>query len=141
MKPVFYSAVFVVILSLYSCTKDTIKPANFVINKEIAIHDCTNFSANTIKYSICFDAVTNESRCPIDAICIWEGYATAQFTLTSGTTNHIFSLSTLLSNKNIVLQNDTTINGINMVLTSLAPYPGELVYNHPPYIASLKITQ
>jgi hypothetical protein len=141
MKPVFYMAVFVTILSFYSCTKESIKTENFAIDKDIAINNCSNFTVNAVNYSICFDAVINESRCPINAICIWEGYATAKFTLTSGSTNHTFSLSTLLSNKSIVLQNDTTINGIKIALTKLAPFPGELVYNQPPYIASLKITQ
>jgi hypothetical protein len=141
MKPVFYIAVCVIIPLFYSCTKESIKTENFSINRDIGINNCSNFTANAVNYSICFDAVTNESRCPINAICIWEGYATAKFTLTSGGTIHTFSLSTLLSNKSIVLQNDTTFNGIKIALANLVPYPGELVYNQPPYIVSLKITQ
>lgn len=141
MKQIFCVAASVVLLSVFSCTKETNQSQSFKINRDITIHNCSNFTANNTTYSICFDTVTNESRCPKDAICVWEGYATAKFTLTSGTTNRNFSLSTMVINNTMALQNDTTINGITIALANLAPNPREIGSGKPPYVATLKISQ
>jgi len=111
---------------LYSCTRETITPEKIVLKNDIAIYGFTNLTANAINYSICFNSVPNESRCSTNAICVCEGYTTAKFTLTFAGNSQTFSLSNEVINKTINLQNDTTINGIQVAITSMVPYPNTI---------------
>ncbi len=75
--------------------------------------------------SICLNSV-QDSRCPSNVMCFWQGVAEANFTLKTGTAEIKFKLATLkLGN---VYSNDTTINNIRFVLKDVTPYPGEAGY-------------
>ena len=48
-------------------------------------------------FSIAFVGVTEDSRCPVDVVCVWEGDAAAAIELTMGTgPTHAFTLHTAL---------------------------------------------
>jgi hypothetical protein len=63
-----------------------------------------------------------ESRCPIGAQCIWEGYASAQFNLiVDGNTESTFDLSTIDMKPHLKI--DTLIEGLTFRLKDITPYP------------------
>ena len=87
---------------------------------------------------ITFEAVESDSRCPMDAICVWQGDAVARFLVeqsaapSSGLT---LKLHTTLDPKN------GTAHGFRVELLTLQPYPRAATGTKPEdYIASVKIT-
>lgn len=105
------------LLSFSSCYKDVIK-SDFNLNDTVSINAKQMLTNRAESFSITFDSVKNDSRCPEGVICIWAGNAWAVFNYTKGRNAVFFTLSTLQS-----LGNDTTIDGYNIKLISLLPYP------------------
>jgi len=79
-----------------------------------------NIDGNDLK--LCFDAVVSDSRCPANAVCIWEGAATATFSFTKNAHTHRFNLSTITMLPNYT--KDTVIAGYKIEFINLSPYPG-----------------
>jgi len=87
--------------------------------------------------AIRFDGVTNDSRCPGDALCVWAGDATVRvLVIMSGGVASSFELHTF--DLKPVQHLDLTI-----ALESLSPYPFASKGPIPPgdYRAALKITR
>jgi hypothetical protein len=88
---------------------------------QISIHDCAHpiFSDNGTR--LCFDSVVEDSRCPSNAECIWQGVAVCKFSFLTNGKTHSFTLSTLSSpgfyNKEII------ISGYKIEFINLTPYP------------------
>lgn len=80
---------------------------------------------------ICLDSVYNDSRCPSDLVCVWEGDALAAFTLANNDLLRRFYLHV-----NTNFQNDTVIGGISVKLLKITPYPNS---NHPINRAEYKV--
>ena len=72
----------------------------------------------TITY--CLDSI-NDSRCPDNAVCIWQGYAAAKMNLTINQVTHKVILNTPISYPPFT--NDTTIAGFRFKLVDVTPYP------------------
>jgi len=62
----------------------------------------------------------DDCRCPIGARCAWEGYASAEFQLTTKKGKCNFTLDT---HSPPIFKNDTTIDGIKYQLKEVLPYP------------------
>ena len=60
---------------------------------EFKLHDTVegNLNGNFVKLG--FAAVVSDSRCPANAICVWQGAATATFSFSKNGSNHLFNLS------------------------------------------------
>ena len=70
-------------------------------------------------YRLQFDSVLNDSRCPLNSVCIWEGYALVSIRLImEGNYEYLFILSTYN-----YIKTDTLINNINFKLVGLTPLP------------------
>jgi hypothetical protein len=68
------------------------------------------------------DSVNEDSRCPINAYCVWEGNVEVHLDLIYGGSSRTkFTL-----NLNPKFQTDTIINNIHFMLISVTPHPGEL---------------
>lgn len=67
---------------------------------------------------ICLDSVFNDSRCPKELVCVWEGDALAAFTLTKND-----QVSSFILHDNAKFPQDTIIEGIAIKLLKIAPYP------------------
>ncbi len=64
----------------------------------------------------------NESRCPEDVVCVWQGYASARFNLiVDANFEYIFDLAT--DSLSPELKNDTLISGLKYTLLDIKPYP------------------
>jgi hypothetical protein len=86
--------------------------------------------------TICFDNLEQDSRCPVNADCIWRGIAVANFTLKNGTQEVKFKLANYTL---APFTNDTTINEVRIILKNVTPYPGEAGYSTQKKTAILEI--
>ena len=59
--------------------------------------------------------VANDSRCPVDAVCVWAGNAEVRFRVRAGALDTTVSLHTTQEPKAV------TVGGVRLELTSLAP--------------------
>ena len=96
------------------------------------------YQSKTSDFSIAFDSVLQDSRCPEDVICIWAGNAQGRFNIIAeGRFHHQIILNTTLP-----MQQDTTLHGINYKLMSLSPEPNSKVpIDYTKYKAKLLITK
>jgi hypothetical protein len=78
------------------------------------------------------DAVS-DSRCPVNALCVWAGNGAVTFTLFVNGNPSILTLNTSLEPKAISSQ------GYKVTLLELLPYPGSVNYNADNYYASVMV--
>jgi len=103
--------------------------------------DCADlyFPNETVK--ICFDSLLTDSRCPKNAVCIWEGYAAGKFTFTAKNQTSTFDLSAT-HDLSQTYTTDTIIAGYKIEFSDLAPYPDIMDPSTPgDKTAILKITK
>lgn len=88
---------------------------------QIELNDCRQKTYGSEIINLCLKAV-QDSRCPSNVVCVWQGLAKANFTLTINGQPHDFVLAT--SN---VLHNNTgvTIENYKIALLNVLPYPNE----------------
>jgi hypothetical protein len=85
--------------------------------------------------SVGFEGVTEDSRCPVDVVCVWEGNAAVEIGLTAGSgPTHIRVLNTVLEPRS------TDFGSLRVTLVSVAPEPHEGVPIPPEsYVARLRL--
>lgn len=122
-----------------SCSKSSGKFRDGII--EVKLSDCEDGNIAGDDLKLCFNAVVNDSRCPANAVCIWEGAATASFSFTKNGDTHRFNLSTITMKPNYT--KDTVIAGYKIQFINLSPYPGTVADPIPDNQrkAELKITK
>ena len=97
----------------FSCA-NTFNSTHAAVNLEV--NECFDkFESET---RICLDSIFNDSRCPTELVCVWEGDAIAAFTLTMNKRDRSFNLHV-----NDKFQNDTLIEGVSIKLLNIFPYP------------------
>lgn len=109
----FMVLLIVMSLVIISCEKNEINPNfNFGVEKSFQIKD-NYFSADeNLKFKI---AAVNDSRCPSDVVCIWEGKADVTIEIESPQTGTI-----ILSTYNNLID---TIGNYSFELKDVSPYP------------------
>ncbi|MNK25794.1 hypothetical protein D3C87_441220 [compost metagenome] len=92
-------------------------------NNTITINHQKQVKIPNSKISLKFNDVIEDSRCPVDVTCVWEGIAVVEMEATSGTEKANFKIGTrdFLQN-NIV--NSFSFSGYKFSLESLKPQPG-----------------
>ena len=108
---------------------------------ELKLHESAEGSIKGERVKLIFDAVVSDSRCPANAICIWQGAATASFSFVKNGNAHRFNLSTITMEPNYT--KDTVIGGYKIEFINLLPYPGTFTPPAPEsqIKAELKITK
>jgi hypothetical protein len=108
---------------------------------ELKLHEPAEGRIEGEKVKLSFDAVVSDSRCPANAMCIWQGAATATFSFTKNNDAHRFNLSTITMKPNYT--KDTVIAGYKIEFVNLLPYPGTVADPIPDSQrkAELKITK
>ena len=108
---------------------------------ELKLHESAEGRIEGDKVKLSFDAVVSDSRCPANAMCIWQGAATATFSFTKNNDAHRFNLSTITMKPNYT--KDTVIAGYKIEFINLLPYPGTVADPIPDTQrkAELKITK
>jgi hypothetical protein len=62
---------------------------------ELKLHESAEGRIGGDRVKLGFDAVVSDSRCPANAMCVWQGAATAAFSFSKNGDTHRFNLSTL----------------------------------------------
>ena len=108
---------------------------------ELKLSECENGNIAGDDLKLCFNAVVTDSRCPANAVCVWQGAATATFSFTKNGDTHRFDLSTITMHPNYT--KDTVIAGYKIEFINLLPYPGTFTPPAPDsqIKAELKITK
>ena len=122
-----------------SCSKSGNKFREGTI--ELKLSDCENGSIGGDDLKLCFTKVVSDSRCPANAMCVWQGAATATFSFTKNGDSRLFNLSTITMKPNYA--KDTAIAGYKIEFINLSPYPGTVADPIPDSQrkAELKITK
>ena len=75
------------------------------------------------KINLQFKEIVEESRCPVDVTCVWEGLAIVEIEATSGTQKSNFRVATRdFEQKNV--KNSFSFYGYKFTLVELKPQPG-----------------
>lgn len=109
---------FYLLISLFcfSCEKES--SSRFIMGET----ECKETRLDGRKVKLCLDKI-EDSRCCTFCYCVWQGVATASFTLKLNNQNISFQLHTLDNPSPYKM--DTTIMGYNIKLLKITPYPGE----------------
>jgi hypothetical protein len=83
--------------------------------------------------TITFRSVTEDSRCPLDVTCVWEGNGRVALTLSSAEGSQDAELNTTVQPRQI------DFAGMRVVLASLAPYPAGEPIDPADYVATFEI--
>ena len=133
MRPLF-TTIFLFVL--FSCKK----PVNCLEPKEtlmVTTGTCSDKVVNE-DINLCFDSLVEDSRCPSNAECVWQGVAKGKFRLKIQGQEFPFYLSTLDLHPHY--NNDTIVGGYHFKLLDISPYP---VSGNPPgntFTAKVEIT-
>lgn len=91
-------------------------------------------TAHNGDFSIRFEAVTEDSRCPSDVECVWEGNAGVRLTLSSNDDSGLVLLNTALEPQAV------RFAGRIVALRDLSPYPAsETPIDHDAYVATISV--
>lgn len=129
----------VTILMANSCSKKDVELREGTV--EITLQRCGNGEIAGNNLRLCFDSLITDSRCPANAMCIWQGTATAKFSFTKDNETKTFVLSTL--DMPPTYTKDTVLMGYKIEFVNLSPYPGTVPMPVPDdkIKAELKITK
>jgi hypothetical protein len=139
MKSFLYIVPVAFILLAHSCskTKNVLREGTM----EIGLRKCAEGTIGGNKLSLCLDSLISDSRCPANAMCIWQGTAVGKFSLTKNNEPNSFVLATINMSPNY--HKDTIIMGYKIEFVNLSPYPGTVPVLVPAdqIKAELKITK
>lgn len=136
MKRLIIPCFAIALATFMSCTKE---PSPISYRNLIPVNKCQSFDTTGELLTCCLDSVIQDSRCPIDAVCIWQGIAVARFTVSSKNENHVITLAT---SNFATFKRDTTLAGFKMEFVNLEP-PNSMS-NQPKYsdyVAEVRITK
>ena len=131
-------AILISILFLFSCslpTSDSEK-YNFNLGDTLSLHYKVAYYNQETEITIKFDSLLNDSRCPVDLRCFWEGDAEVKLHFKKGSDRADFTLHTAAAYFN----SDTLLYGNIIKLIDLQPYPhSEIFYDQRDYIVKLVV--
>ena len=139
MKLFLYMLPAVMILMAHSCTKKDVELREGTV--EIGLKRCGDGEIGGSNLRLCFDSLMSDSRCPANAMCVWQGTAIAKFSFTKDNETKTFVLSTLEMPPSYT--KDTVLMGYKIEFVNLSPYPGTVPTPVPAdkIKAELKITK
>ena len=123
----------VVLITACSKTNSQLKEGYLPVTK------CQAFNVGGGTLTVCLDSVLNDSRCPSNSICVWQGLATARFSVRENNKAHTITLAT----RNFgFYRRDTIVEGFRIEFINLGPQrKDETPVNYNDYIAELKVTK
>ena len=106
----------------------------------ISWKDCSQKYFGSDKVRICFDSLVEDSRCPIGALCFWQGIAVVRFSFYVNNDDRELTMAPL--NSPPLYPSDTSVLGYKIEFVSLQPYSkiGE-IRKLSEYKVEIKITK
>ena len=120
MKLILSALAFTLMAFGNSCSKSASKLREGTV--VLKFSECESGIISGDKLKLCFNAVVSDSRCPANAMCIWQGTAVARFSFTKNDQINTFDLSTL--DQPPTYNKDTVLMGYKIEFVNLHPYPG-----------------
>lgn len=118
MKLIYIVPIAVVLLA-NACSKSVeLKEGTM----QIKFHQSAEGKIAGDNLKLSFDSLIEDSRCPANAMCIWQGAAVAGFSFTKDHVTSSFRLSTISMQPNYI--KDTVVMGYKIEFINLSPYPG-----------------
>jgi len=107
-----------------------------LLNDTLDLKYSTSYCNPEYELTLSFDSLT-DNRCPIGAICVWEGNASVKLIIKQeGESDATFTLNTFSG-----FQTDTIVNGLRFELIEVLPYPMvDKEYQLDDYILQLYIS-
>lgn len=127
-------------LLLLSIVLVACKKAPVVLNSNyIPVNDCRSFDLGDKTLRVCLDSVIQDSRCPINAICIWEGVAVGRFSASAGNESRVITLATAPI---AGYSKETIIEGFKIEFIELSPHAIlDKPFNYDDYVAEVRVTK
>jgi hypothetical protein len=121
--------VFLIIaLTLFTECDDNAN-GTFLLNERFTIENFQRKDNHENDISIRMDYVSEDSRCPANVVCVWEGKAEVKF---------IFSVNNNKTSFTLGLYQETIISGYKIRLLDLRPYRDtEATIDQKDYVADL----
>jgi hypothetical protein len=121
------------LLFFAACKKDSL-PLN---ENYIPVNKCQSYYNDSI--TCCLDSVVQDSRCPLNAVCIWQGIAVARFKVNTSNEAHSITLATWKFQSYI---KDTTVAGFKIELVNInSQNEATKPFGYNDYVAEVKITK
>ncbi len=120
MKTLLYSLLFSAVLFFAQCEETVLNQHNqynFGDTITISLHD-TVFVEN-LTYQIRFDSVLADSRCPLDAVCVWQGEVKTYVTISDVNESKTMLLGLYQPWEEPII----TFRNISIAYVNLLPYP------------------
>ena len=134
MKFSTYTVIVILLFAFASCKKDKAFNENY-----IPVNKCQSFNKEGATLTCCLDSVVEDSRCPVNADCIWQGITIARFKISTQNKEHLITLAT---RKFLTYSPDTTIAGFRIEFIQLLPNAVlDKQFSYKDYIAEVKITK
>lgn len=106
----------------FSCHKNVVPPSRLSDSSlTIKLKNCVNKNFGSETVTICLDSVLQDSRCPLNAVCIWQGIAIAKFSFIKNSSAYPVTLATFQFGN---YSTDTILSGYKIKFINLSPYPG-----------------
>jgi hypothetical protein len=135
MKGFFTIFPVAIVFAFVSCNKEELP----ISENFIPINTCQSYTVDSKKLTLCLDSIIDDSRCPVDAVCIWQGMGVARFKLNAENMDHIITLATL---KFAHYNRDTTIAGFKIELINLSPQSKvNKPVSYKDYVAEVNVTK
>jgi hypothetical protein len=133
MKFSAYFISLIVLFILASCTKQSSQAGE----NYIPVNQCQSYYNGSV--TCCLDSVIQDSRCPLNATCIWAGIGVVRFKVNVSNAAHTITLATF---KFTPYTQDTTVSGFKIELVNLsAQKEMEKPFGYNDYIAEVKVTK
>jgi hypothetical protein len=133
MKFSAYFISLIVLFILASCTKQSTQAGE----NYISVNQCQSYYNGSV--TCCLDSVIQDSRCPLNATCIWAGIGVVRFKVNVSTAAHTITLATF---KFPPYPPDTIVSGFKIELVNLsAQKEMEKPFGYNDYIAEVKVTK
>jgi len=139
MKTISILSALLLVVLLWSCNKNTelTGDSSFSLNDTLKLAINKSAINNENQITVRIDSVLNDSRCPSDVVCVWEGNAAVRFILNNDGDETKFVLNTHGGDN---FRSDTIIDGYSVQLVKLNPYPVSTnVISNDEYVAELLI--
>ncbi|MFB6316967.1 hypothetical protein [Saccharicrinis sp. FJH54] len=111
-----------ILLVLSACENEPASERHYAIN----LNDTVTFRYQQVRinsdegFTLCFDSISSDSRCPLGVECVWEGNAAAVFSFSDHEKDTSFVLNT---NRSEIFPDNIVVQNLIFKLVSVTPYP------------------